>query len=377
MRRFSSISLACLSIALGSASATAQDDEWDVPQPAWEGVWHGTIGTSPVHVCLDKTPYEQKGAYYYDRVKRLLRLVPGKAGGEWLEQEIDDKNGPRWRIAERGGALVGAWSNGREELPVHLTRIGGPSRDYDGPCRSQAFNRPRIAPRLTSRHATMDGARYTKWTFKPGPWFADEVEITTFTLDRPGEPVVRINALLRSVLPKADGTGDWLDCVAGTVNASGKDGTYSHIVEPTLVSSRWLAASEQEDYFCGGAHPDGFSAPRTFDLVRGAEIDPLDWFGPKAVHREDLGSEDGIYKTLTAVFRAAILQGWKPDDAECDEALRRQESWHAGITRGVLVFSPDFPHAIASCSEDFKVPFARLQPWLNDQGKAAVATLPR
>jgi hypothetical protein len=242
-----------------------------------------------------------------------------------------------------------------------------------------AFHRPRLAPvKLASRHATRDGASYTVWSFKPGPWFGDDTGIETFTLDRSGAPVARVNALLRGVLPKADGTGDWLDCVVGGANALGEGGEYSETLAPTLITQRWLAVSRTGEYFCGGAHPETIAQPRTFDLVAGSEVDPLDWLGPKAVRREP--SDDGKYvsKTLTPEFRAALLQDWKggDDEAECGDAIRGQDYWSVGIARGALVFTPDFPHAITACAEDFAMPLARLTPWLNAEGKKALATLP-
>jgi len=367
---------------LGSAASAAAKDEWDAPQPAWEGVWRGTIGTLPVHVCLDHTPYTEKGAYYYDRSKHLLRLVRGKAEGEWFEQETDDKNGARWRLTAKGGELAGTWSEGRKSLPVRLARIGGPSRDYDGPCGSMAFHRPRIGPvRLTATAGVKDGNRFTTWTFKPSPWLSDEVAISTFTLDRPGAAIARVNTILRSVLPKRDATGEWLECVAGNANTHGSDGSFYQAIEPQVISNIWLGANENGEYYCGGPHPENFNHPRTFHLGRGVEVDPRDWFLPSAVKREDLGGNYGLYKTLTPAFVAMILEEWKPggdeQDQECRDATLTQESWSVGIARGALVFSPNFPRVIMACGDDYKVPFAKLQPWLNAKGKAAVATLPR
>jgi hypothetical protein len=377
----SPLRIALAGALLAAAPGIASADEWDVPQPAWEGVWQGTVGNLPVHVCLDKTPYEQKGAYYYDRVKRLLRLSPAEDAGQWLEQDADGHDGARWRLAAGPDGLGGTWSDGKKQLPVRLARIGGASKDFDGPCGSLAFHRPRLAPvKLTSRQASMDDASYTVWSFKPGPWFGDGVGVETFTLDRAGAPVARVNALLRAALPKPDGTGDWLDCVTGSVNALGQDGEYSESLEPTIIGERWLAVSQGGEYFCGGAHPETIASLRTFDLVAGSEVNPLDWFGPRAVHRETLDDGDGsVSRTLTPEFRAALLQGWKSDGdaAECDDAMRGQDYWNVGIARGALVFTPDFPHAIMACSDDFEMPLARLAPWLNDAGKAVVATLPR
>lgn len=241
-----------------------------------------------------------------------------------------------------------------------------------------AFLGPRLAKvQLTSERLTKDGERYTKWAFVPGPWLKEEVEITTFTLDRPGPQVAKINSLLRAVLPEANGRGEWFDCVAGSVNSHGQDGAYYRSIEPQLIGKRWMTASEQGEYYCGGPHPDNVFSPRTFDLELGIEVDPLDWFGPEAVHREDLGGDSGIYKTLTPAFIKVVLDARNLDDSDCDEAIKEQKSWSVGLKAGALVFSPNFPRVIMACGEDFDVPFARLQPWLNSQGKETMATLPR
>jgi len=142
-----------------------------------------------------------------------------------------------------------------------------------------------------------------------------------------------------------------------------------------LLTSRWLSARHQGSYYCAGAHPVDYRVLRTFDLQTGAEVDVLDWLLPTAVHVEaETGSPS---KTLTPGFRARLLQGWKPDDPECDDVLRSEEYWNVGVERGALLFSPTLPRVVLACSEDFKLTFAEAEPWLNPSGKAAVATLPR
>jgi hypothetical protein len=70
-----------------------------------------------------------------------------------------------------------------------------------------------------------------------------------------------------------------------------------------------------------------------------------------------------------------ILKGWKPEDPECRDAIADQEFWNIGISRAGLVFSPSLPRVIMACGEDFTIPFARLTPWLNATGRAAVASI--
>lgn len=358
-----------------AAAAQNEEDRWKAPPPAWEGTWAGTIGTLPVHVCLNNTPYMNQGAYYYDAHKALIRLDLDEKGQDWVEGELDKKAGPRLKIVGKGDALSGAWTDGKKSLPVQLRRIGGPSQEFEGPCASMEFQRPRVSPvRLTSKAGTKDGTKFTTWSFVPGTPFED-IEVSTFTLDRTDAGVPKVNALLREVLPRPDGTGTWLDCMAANANAHGVDGDYSESIEPTLITRRWLAAAHSGDDYCGGAHPENYNRPRTFDLMAGAEVDPSDWLKPSAVTVTQFEQGDEPAKTLTEPFRAMILKGWKPDDPECRDAVASQEFWNIGISRAGLVFSPSLPRVVMACGEDFTIPFARLQPWLNAKGQAAVASL--
>ena len=96
---------------------------------------------------------------------------------------------------------------------------------------------------------------------------------------------------------------------------------------------------------------------------------------PSAVKVETFATTEEPAKTLTEPFRAMILKGWKPEDPECGGAIREEEFWNIGISRSGLVFSPSLPRVIMACGEDFTIPFARLTPWLNATGQAAVASI--
>ena len=358
-----------------AAAAQSEEDRWKAPPPAWEGTWAGTIGTLPVHVCLNNTPYMNRGAYYYDAHKALIPLELDEEKQDWVEGELDNKRAPRLKIAGKADALSGTWTDGKRSLPVQLRRIGGPSQEFEGPCASMEFQRPRVsAVRLASRPGSMDGVKFTTWSFTPGKPF-DDIEISTFTLDRTDSGAATVNAILRQALPLPDGTGTWLDCMASNANAHGSDGSYSESIEPTLITRRWLAVAHSGEDYCGGAHPENYNRLRTFDLMAGTEVDPHDWFKPSAVKVESFATADEPAKTLTEPFRDEILKGWKPEDPECAGAIREQEFWSIGISRTGLVFSPSLPRVIMACGEDFTVPFPKLTPWLNSTGQAAVASI--
>jgi hypothetical protein len=364
-------------LSLSGERAPAQEDEWGAAPPAWEGSWKGTVGSLPVHVCLNSTPYEKRGAYYYDRHKVLISLELDQQRQEWVEGHGRTNKGPRWKLAPNAGQLTGTWTSGTKILPVRLTRMGGPSQGYEGPCAKIEFQRARLSTvRVTRRKGAKDGATFTTWSFKPGSPYEDG-SISTFTLDRGDGGVPRVNALLRDILPKPDGSGMWLECMAGNANAHGTDGEYLESIEPVLISRRWLSARHHNDNYCGGNHPNTSNRWRTFDLATGVEVNAHEWFKPSAVKVTRYAGDDEPVRTLTGDFRAAILAGWKPADRDCQDAIAGQEFWNVGIVRGSMVFSPDLPRVMMACGEEFRVPFAKLQPWLNEAGQAAVATLPR
>ena len=70
-----------------------------------------------------------------------------------------------------------------------------------------------------------------------------------------------------------------------------------------------------------------------------------------------------------------VLAGWKADDAECTDAIKTDEYWHAELTRTGFVFTPELPHVAQACGEDFKVPFAKLAAYLSPEGKKQIAAL--
>lgn len=138
--------LALIVALLGAAPALAKDD-WQAPPPPWEGVWRGTVGTLPVHLCLDTTPSRSTGAYYYDRHRSLIRLELSDDKASWIEKSPDDRAGPRWQVAAQGtDGLTGSWTDGKATLPVQMRRIGPTSADFKGPCGSMEFHRPRLRP---------------------------------------------------------------------------------------------------------------------------------------------------------------------------------------------------------------------------------------
>ena len=341
--------------------------------PLPQGVYRGTIGTLPVHLCMGLRGADANGAYYYDRVGKAIPLQP--SGNAFVEgHDPDDAKAPRLRI---DSTLKGSWSSGKSTLPVQLTRVKiGPVADELGPCGAMEFQSPRLRPPTIKRQAQQHmGHKITVLTFKPAGF--ESISMQSFQLDRAGAGVAKVNALLAAAMPsRLPRVGDmWLDCVRFANDANGNDGDYDETIEPAVISSRWMSVSENSGSYCGGAHPESSLQFRNFDLEKGVEVDLLDWFGPKAVKVEKYDGEAS--KTLTPAFRAAILKGWKTQgDAECQSVVGDAEYWSVGIGPGKLMFQPSLPHVAQACGETFVVEHARVAPWMTPAGKALLATLP-
>lgn len=378
--RASAAILSAAALTLQPSSATAANTP-----PAWQGVWEGTLGSQPIRACFSYSDYRSFGFYYYQAHLDAIPLQQPK--GQPLKfvegPNEDDAKSPFWELGNASGAeLTARWKQGARSLPIHLRRLAGPEfkEGENQPCSDMLFQGPRLEGiRIVESPAVKNGVRYTRLTLDHRGHFgtADDVNVESFALSGDSAAHRRINAKLHEILDSGYEYG-WFSCVKDAAAGGPFGGGTNEGYEPTLFSARWLAVNHHVEDYCGGAHPEAGNTPLTFDLTSGAEVDPLDWFTPSAVHRDDLGKQYGIYKTLTPSFVAVILKDWKGDDRdECEDATRSEESWNVGITRGALVFSPSLPHVIAACIDEYKVPFAQLQPWLNAKGKVAVATLPR
>lgn len=71
----------------------------DPPQPAWQGVWQGTVGTLPVRACLIRDDYSHSFYYYLGRLRPILLEQQG-GSRLWLEDAGAPRKTarPQWRF---------------------------------------------------------------------------------------------------------------------------------------------------------------------------------------------------------------------------------------------------------------------------------------
>jgi len=329
------------------------------------GIWEGRVGSLPVRACFVRRDSGIFGAYFYLSRLRLIALNAEEgASNVFYEGGGDGAGAPRWRIDRADSSrLTGRWTSGSNTLAVQLRLVGAGEAEA-GACAAPAFHQPRLAGlRTLDRRASSDGVAYTHLALDTRGRF--EISVETFALDGDSEAVRRLNATLGEEL--AGNPPRWFECITGSLEYSPHEGSLNESFEPALVSRRWLSAIDQDESYCGGAHPNASSTYRTFDRASGREIDLYDWLNAAAVHRQRFEGSDEETKTLQPAFRQVILSGWHAEDAECDETIRNQEYWNIGLTRDALIFWPQLPHVVQACEEGFTMAFDRLRPYLTPE----------
>ena len=343
-----------------------------------EGVWQGSIGNLPIRACFSTREPTVFGSYFYERHRRLIALE-AEEGEETAFRENDarDSSHAGWRIERVDGAsLTARWTQGRRTLPVRLTRVAGweseaGEDEENGPCMSMSFNGPRMTGiEVTEAAASADGTAYRRLSLRHDGQF--EVQVETFALAR-GDPAARrVNAILSEAL--IGDPPEWFECVRNALRFFPHEGSFDQKIEPAVISERWLSVVQNHDSYCGGNHPNSGKTYRIFDLTNGAEEDLLSWFGPTWVERSPAEAQETYY-TLRPEFRERILAGWRSEAPDCEEAIRSQEFWNAGITRQGFVFTPSLPHVIQACGEEFSLSFERARDLLTPEGAAAVQAI--
>lgn len=352
-------------IALAAAAAPAAPADL-------RGIWQGTVGNRPVRACFARQQWGTFGAYFYLSRQRLIPLGTADGAGRTFHEGDEAHPGaPQWVIESADSTqLTARWTGGGRTLPVRLSRVAGAPGD-ESPCSSLIFHQTRLAEVRTVRtRAAADGVAFTRLTLDHGGRF--DASYSSFALDGSSEAVRRINAALGETL--AGDPPAWFDCIRGPLDQSSSEGSFNGGIEPALISRRWLSVVQQEDTFCGGAHPNAGQAYRAFDLASGNEIDLHDWFNGTALSRERAAGSEEAITTIRPGFRNFILARWH-GDGECDEVVRSEEYWAIGLTRAGFVFSPQLAHVVQACEDDFLISFARLRPYLTAQGAEKVRAL--
>jgi len=338
-----------------------------------EGVWDGTIGNLAIRACFTQEEWGTSGGYYYLSRLQAITLDQEEGAPSAFSEGDGQPNAatPRWKIDALGASnLAGRWNQGGKALPIALKRLK--LQEKEAPCASMLFQGPRLEGiRTLSKPAIKDGIHYTRLILDFRGHFGDDLSVETFALPESAPAVRAINTVLRK--PLAGQPDGWLTCIQMASDWRPR-GQSNEIMEPRMLSRRWLVVNHHWDGYCGGAHPDSSDNPMLFDLTTGAEVNLYSWFNDKGVKRERLDGEVEDVVTLRPTFRY-LLMGPRVADDECDDAMRSEEFWNVELTRTGFVFTPELAHVVQACEDDYPLSFAKAGPFLNAEGQKQVAAL--
>ena len=375
---------------------------WSVPtfaqkpvpaEPAWVGVWSGTIGDLPIMACMQHREYEDIAAYYYRKHMKIIRLtsLSDKPSAtkipQWIEggDTNDAAKKPQWKLVAIGAdTLSGTWSKTSDKvasdktakpLPVTLKRVAT-DHDEDSLCASVEFNEPRATPiKITRKSVSKDGVNYTDITADVGKHF--DVSIGTFALLGNNAAIKKINTALAKEISGDPLESNYFECITGALSNNGSDGDYSVGLVPDLMTRNYVVSMESYSNYCGGAHPNYYINWRNWDLRTGNAIKLMDWLNAKAVMQTKQGQGENAYTDIAIqpALRKLLKAKWTPTaEPECIDVIDDQEYWSLHLTKTGIAFYPDLAHALTACEADIDLSFSELTPLLNAAGKRGIAS---
>ncbi len=392
MMRLAALFVLVLTVAVLPGRASAAD---------WEGIYQGTLGKAKVIVQLVEPLDDMEGEtkretsrYSYVPKVRDLNLVLSSKGKTLLFDETPQQyyefNGEgsekvitgKWSLSADGKTAKGTWTSpdGKKKLPIALTRVpdlGEDEADPDLNIWSATYNDLwlRSVTFSDAGEAKRFGDVEVRWLKNSG--FGITYPVLGAFPDAARKEAV--NALLMKAIRKS--LGDYRDCKNGVPVDWEPENETEISFAVDYASPTLLSFTESGSVFCGGAHPDNYASPKSYDLTVPAQIGGKDGL--------DL-SPDGFGRVLKLAnkderiaFERFALGKWKAAadadkemGADCasswmDESPEGAKNFSLSFTeKGLAVFRTDYPHVLSVClGTDFNptiVPWTELRPWLKD-----------
>lgn len=379
-------------LLLGAIPAHAAD---------WEGVYEGTLGRAKVIVELVEPLDDMEGEskretsrYSYLPKARDLNLMlteKGKTIGfdettllpyEFASAE-DKKITGHWTLTPSARGVKGTWASpdGKKKLPIILVRVENipeEKADPDLNIMSATYNE------LWLKQVSFADAGVAK-TF--GDVEVRFVKDSAFGITYPvlgAFPDETRKAAANDLLMAAHrrSVAQYRDCKNGVPVAWEAENPEAEMSnEVNYATATLLSFSESGSVFCGGAHPNNYLTPITYDLTAPAQM------GGK--YQLDL-SPDGFGRVLKLAnkderiaFERFALGRWKDAAAEdkemgadcaggwIEESPEGERDFKLSFTaQGLAVTRTDFPHVASACLfSDFNptiIPWVDLKPWLKE-----------
>lgn len=315
------------------------------------GIWHGTLGKKAITLCLSKNG---DGRYYYAANPEDIILEPKSSGG-WQEHlPKDDTITGYWQLRTEASQLLGDWRSPAtpKTLPIKLN-LRSKSEDCDTATYQQA--------RLDKQKVRI--SQPLKFADKP---------YRTLSVDHVGglellPPLGKGQASVNQQLLKKFAT-DRLGALS--CFAEGGYAEYESDSSIDLWTRTWLVIGVSGETFCSTPHPNPFYGADVYNLNTGKKTEPESWFNPSVWKSK--------YRNIAAnsPFGRAMLKYLPRDlEQECREGVDNNEFYNLWPTPKGMLFKPSLPYVLKFCSAEFVVPYAKLKPFLNADGLAAVNEL--
>jgi hypothetical protein len=356
----------------------------------WEGVYEGTLGKSRIIVQLrealpDKPDHSRYS--YLPKARDINLILAGPKSPLTFEETLmrpdnfETAKGAarevtgRWALSASGERLTGTWTStdGKKQLPISLKRAGKGDDAYAG---------------LWFKEVAFKDTGVTK-TF--GLVDVRYIQDSVFRIAYPvigNFPDQQRKAAANEMLTKDHRASllQYRDCINGVPAelAMDEDEGPEFSYDIKFASPTLLSVTEAGSVFCGGAHPQNYVKPITYDLTAatrmGGDYD-LD-LSPGGFGR--------LLKLANAAQRVAFerfaLDRWRrvaaidtQMKAECDAgwtdgAAEGEKNFSLSFeTGGLAVLRTDYPHALSACLfADFNpvvIPWADLAPWVRPDQK--------
>lgn len=379
MRVVRQLIILVLSWATNCASAGAP-----VAHSAIDGAWIGTIGDSKIIACFeqpDAMGEAPDAQYAYLRYMTPITLRPDASGdGRWHEGTTTAPTG-KWRVETDQDTVRGIWSSPTgTRLPILLRRfqtLYWTDSALICPLQSDDRTMSPLTKALRINHGKarqVGGQRFHVLSTLDGA-------VSSLALTGHEVGITRINARLENEL-----WGNALGYLSCPPLEDGKPDYEAH-VDLTYRDEAWVSFISWNAGYCGGAYPfHGFSFS-TWNVNTGDEVNLWTWIrdSRKPDAHPDFDRFSINYaappKLNEQITDQAVRQRLLPDagDAippdECVDVLRENNGYQIRLSTHGLVFNPSFPHVAQACDDDIEIPYARLVPFLTEEGKSAVSAL--
>lgn len=366
----------------------------------WEGVFEGTIGKAQVIVELNageeksdfKGGYREGSRYSYlpkprdinlilDEETDSLRFTETLRPHRMFADEEDKKITGRWQIIVQGEKASGTWTStkGDKTFPIDLIRTALLEKD-DMPPDDNLLSASYDALWLESISFSDAGTAKTFGAVEVR-LLKDSAFGTTYPMigNFPdGNQKARINTMLLKKHMMAVVSNR--NCFNGvSVDWSDSETELVLNFDITYATPSLLSYTESGSVFCGGAHPNNYVSPQSFDLnvpsqMGGGIVDDLSPAGFGRLLKL-------ANKTERIAFERFALGKWRDAaardtemGADCstgwiEESADGEKNFRLSFTaKGLAVTRTDYPHVASVCLfTDFNptiIPWAELKPWV-------------